>query len=179
MDFETLRVGDEGAVLFVEIAAPPEVVWRHVVSFAALTPPDEFIFRHGIAYPMRARIEGHGVGAIRHCEFSTGAFVEPIEVWDEPRLLKFSVRENPPPMEEWTPYPRVAPPHLHGYFCSQCGQFRLRTRPDGGTILEGTTWYHHHMWPARYWQVWSDFIIHTIHLRVLNHVKQLSERNQG
>ena len=42
--------------------------------------------------------------------------------------------------------------------------------------LEGTTWYYHRLWPARYWQVWSDYIIHTIHLRVLHHVKKLSER---
>jgi hypothetical protein len=43
--------------------------------------------------------------------------------------------------------------------------------------LEGTNWYHHHLWPADYWQLWSDHIIHTIHLRVLNHVKHLSEAN--
>ena len=33
------------------------------------------------------------------------------------------------------------------------------------------------LWPSDYWRVWSDHIIHTIHLRVLNHVKQLSERS--
>ncbi len=159
----------------IEIAAPPEVVWRHVVSFSELPPPTEFLFRHGIAYPMRARIDGRGVGAIRRCEFSTGAFIEPIEVWDEPRLLKFSVSENPAPMEEWTPYPRIEPPHLHGYFCSQCGEFRLHARTDGGTTLEGTTWYHHHMWPAAYWQAWSDAVLHRIHSRVLRHVKSLAE----
>jgi hypothetical protein len=159
----------------IAIEASPEVVWRHVVSFAELPPPTEFIFRHGIAYPLRARIAGQGVGAIRRCEFSTGAFIEPIEVWDEPRLLKFSVRENPAPMEEWTPYRRVTPPHLHGFLCSQCGQFRLVARASGGTTLEGTTWYHHHLWPAAYWQTWSDAIMHRIHTRVLRHVKALAE----
>ncbi|MEQ1858759.1 MAG: hypothetical protein ABMA13_02360 [Chthoniobacteraceae bacterium] len=159
----------------IEIAAPPEIVWRHVVSFADLPPPTEFMFRHGIAYPVRARIEGRGVGAIRYCEFSTGAFVEPIEVWDEPRLLKFSVSENPAPMEEWTPFRSVEPPHLHGYFCSQRGQFRLVVRADGGTTLEGTTWYHHHMWPSAYWQAMSDVVLHRIHARVLRHVRALAE----
>lgn len=159
----------------VEIDAPPQTVWRHVVSFAELPPPTEFMFRHGIAYPIRARIEGAGVGAVRRCEFSTGAFVEPIETWDEPRLLGFSVLENPPSMEEWTPYRHIQPPHIDGFFCSRRGQFHLIARADGGTTLEGTTWYHHHMWPASYWQAWSDAILHRIHTRVLRHVKALAE----
>ena len=159
----------------LDVAAPPERVWRNVVSFSELPPPDEWIFKLGIAYPIRASIAGTGVGAIRRCEFSTGPFVEPIEVWDEPRLLKFSVTSNPAPMQEWTPYPRVEPAHLHGFLVSDGGQFHLIPLPDGGTRLEGTTWYRHHLWPARYWQVWSDFLIHKIHLRVLRHVAQLSE----
>jgi len=159
----------------VIVGAPPERVWRNVVSFSELPQPQEFLFRVGVAYPVRAEIHGAGVGAVRHCMFSTGPFVEPIEVWDEPRLLKFSVTHNPEPLQEWTPYRHVHPRHLEGYLESKGGQFRLVALDDGRTLLEGTTWYHHRMWPARYWQVWSDYIIHRIHLRVLNHVKQLSE----
>jgi hypothetical protein len=160
----------------VVVSAPPEQVWRNVVSFSELPPPRETLFRLGIAYPIRARIFGAGVGAVRHCEFSTGPFVEPIEVWDEPRLLKFAVTKNPEPMQEWTPYRDLHPAHLDGFLESRAGQFRLERLSDGRTLLEGTTWYHHHMWPARYWQWWSDYIIHKIHLRVLTHVKQLSEK---
>jgi hypothetical protein len=160
----------------VIINAPPERVWRNVVSFSELPPPTEIVFKLGVAYPIRAEIHGHGVGAVRHCNFSTGPFVEPIEVWDEPRLLKFSVTQNPQPMQEWTPYRDVHPAHLDGYLESRAGQFRLVPLEGGQTLLEGTTWYHHHLWPASYWQLWSDQIIHTIHLRVLNHVKKLSEK---
>src|SRR5262249_54992988 len=70
----------------------------------------EWIFRAGIAYPIRAEIDGNGQGAERRCVFSTGAFVEPIEVWDEPRRLKFAVTSNPAPMPGWTPYPHIEPP---------------------------------------------------------------------
>ena len=160
----------------VIINAPPEKVWRNVVSFSELPPPTEMVFKLGVAYPIRAEISGTGVGAVRHCNFSTGPFVEPIEVWDEPRLLKFSVTQNPEPLQEWTPYREIHPPHLDGYLESQAGQFRLVPLDGGRTLLEGTTWYHHHLWPADCWQFWSDHIIHTIHLRVLNHVKQLSEK---
>ena len=159
----------------VEVNAAPPVVWRHVVSFPDLPPPREWVFRTGVAYPVRARIDGEGAGACRYCEFSTGPFVEPIQTWDAPRLLRFAVTDNPPPMTEWTPWPNVHPPHLDHFLVSHAGQFRLTPLPGGRTRLEGTTWYRHHMWPAAYWQLWSDFIIHRIHLRVLNHVKALSE----
>jgi len=162
----------------VIINAPPETVWRHVVSFTELPPPKELLFKVGVAYPIRAEIHGTGVGAVRYCNFSTGPFVEPIQVWDEPRLLKFSVSQNPEPLQEWTPYKNIHPAHLDGYLASQAGQFHLVPLDDGRTLLEGTTWYYHHLWPADYWQLWSDHIIHKIHLRVLNHVKNLSEADK-
>ncbi len=159
----------------VEINAPPSVVWRHVVTFSELPPPTEWVFRTGVAFPIRATIDGSGPGAIRRCEFSTGPFIEPITVWDEPRLLQFRVTSNPEPLQEWTPYREIHPPHLDGYLASRQGQFQLTALPGNRTRLEGTTWYQHHLWPVGYWQLWSDFIIHTIHNRVLHHIQQLSE----
>ncbi len=159
----------------IEVHAPPEKVWNQVVAFAEIPPPKELLFRAGIAYPIRAEISGHGVGAVRHCIFSTGPFTEPIEVWDEPRLLRFGVTANPAPLNELSPYGNIQPPHLHGYFVSKQGQFLLRALPGGRTRLEGTTWYQHTMWPAAYWHLWSDYIIRRIHLRVLEHIRATAE----
>jgi uncharacterized membrane protein YhaH (DUF805 family) len=161
----------------IEVNAAPDAVWKEVVAFAEIPPPEELIFRAGIAYPIRAEISGHGAGAVRHCVFSTGAFVEPIEIWDEPRLLKFSVTENPAPMREITPYASIEPPHLHGYFVSHQGQFLLTPLPGGRTRLEGTTWYSHTIWPETYWHLWSDYIIHRIHVRVLEHIRAEAEKH--
>jgi len=161
----------------IEINAPPEQVWRQVVAFTEIPPPQEILFRAGIAYPIRAEIAGHGPGAVRRCVFSTGAFVEPIEVWDAPRLLKFGVTESPSPLNELTPYGHIEPRHLHGYFVSEQGQFALTALPDGRTRLEGTTSYRDAIWPGEYWRFWSDYIIHRIHLRVLEHIKNEAESN--
>jgi uncharacterized membrane protein YhaH (DUF805 family) len=65
----------------VEINAPPERVWSHVIQFQPIPEPSDLVFRFGIAYPRYARIDGAGVGAVRYCVFSTGAFVEPITHW--------------------------------------------------------------------------------------------------
>jgi hypothetical protein len=161
----------------IEIAAPPEQVWKHVVTVSELPEPREWYFRAGLAYPQRARIVGSGVGATRYCDFSTGPFVEPIEVWDEPRLLRFSVTANPAPMQEWSPYTQVLSKHLHGYFISKRGQFRLTPLANHHTRLEGTSWYQHGLWPAEYWRWWSDAIIHRIHMRVLSHIRTLAEQD--
>ena len=69
-------------------------------------------------------------------------------------------------------HPPAAPPGIPGL---EAGQFRLVRLPGGRTRLEGTTWYQHGLYPAGYWRLWSDWIIHRIHLRVLEHVKRLSE----
>ena len=160
----------------IVVDAPPETVWRHVVEFPPLPPPTEAAFRAGIAYPTSATIEGRGPGAVRRCRFSTGDFVEPITVWDRPRRLAFSVAEQPAPMRELSPWGDVHPPHLDGFLRSRRGEFRLKRLPGGRTLLEGTTWYENRMWPARYWQAWSDGLIHTIHRRVLRHVAAQAER---
>ena len=157
-----------------EIDAPPDVVWRHVIAFSEMAPPTEWIFRTGIAYPVRARLVGNGVGAIRHCEFSTGAFVEPITAWEPGRRLAFDVAAEPPPMHEWGLGGALHPPHLDTLLRSRRGEFRLIARPDGGTRLEGRTWYELRAAPTMYWQLWSDAVIHRIHRRVLAHIARQS-----
>ena len=162
----------------VEIAAPPEVVWRHVVTFPALPPPTELLFRVGVAAPTRARIEGTGVGAIRYCDFTTGSFVEPITAWEENRMLAFDIVAQAPPMTEWSPYRKVNPPHLDGYFAATHGEFRLTPLPGGRTRLEGRTEYVVDMFPQAYWTLPAGRIVAAIHGRVLRHIAALSEEEE-
>jgi len=154
----------------VEIQASPDRVWQHVVAFPPIAEPADLIFRAGVAYPKQARIEGAGVGAVRYCEFSTGAFVEPITVWEPGRRLSFDVAEQPAPMREWSPYAKVVPPHLDGFFEARRGEFRLVRLTHNRTRLEGSTWYELHISPQAYWSVFADAIVARIHRRVLEHI---------
>ena len=163
-------------VTSVEVEADINEVWDLVVAFPEIEEPDELMFKLGISYPVNAKIEGEGVGAIRYCNFSTGSFVEPITNWTKPTLLQFDVKESPMPMKETSIYANLETPHLHDIVSSEKGQFRLRELANGKTVLEGTTWYRHDMWPNWYWGPLSDEIIHTIHRRVLNHIKIHAEK---
>ena len=159
----------------LEIDAPPALVWPNVIGFSELPPPDHWVFATGIAYPVRAVIQGEGVGAVRHCEFTTGPFVEPITHWEPPVRLAFDVAQRPEPMEEWSFYERVHPPHLESSFRAVRGEFRLIALEGGRTRLEGSTWYELELAPTGYWRVIADWIVHRIHTRVLAHVRTLSE----
>jgi uncharacterized membrane protein YhaH (DUF805 family) len=158
----------------IEVDAPPERVWPNVIGFSDLDEPPDWFFRLGIAYPRRARIEGEGVGAVRRCEFSTGAFVEPITAWEPPHRLAFDVVSQPAPMTEWSPYP-IHPRHLDGYLLSKGGEFDLEPLPGGRTRVQGTTRYTLAMSPSPYWTLYADALIHAIHWRVLRHIRGLSE----
>jgi uncharacterized membrane protein YhaH (DUF805 family) len=155
----------------VVIHAPPERVWPHVITFEPIPDPTDIVFRLGIAYPRYAHIEGAGTNAVRYCVFSTGPFVEPITDWEPGKRLGFDVTSSPEPLRELSLYASVSPPHLHGYLRSRRGEFRLIALSGGRTRLEGSTWYEIEMAPRGYWQIWSDFLIHRIHDRVLEHIK--------
>lgn len=159
----------------IVIDAPREEVWQDVIAFPDITEEPDWMFQYGVASPVRARIEGEGVGATRYCEFTTGSFVEPITVWDAPSHLAFDVVDQPEPLKELTPYRHIHPPHLHGTFLSVRGEFQLVELPGNRTELIGRTWYTVDMGPSIYWKNWTDFIIHRIHMRVLSHIKRESE----
>jgi hypothetical protein len=65
---------------------------------------------------------------------------------------------------------------LDGSFRSTHGEFRLVPLADGTTRLEGRTWYKLDIYPHAYWTLWSDWLVHKIHGRVLRHIKRLAEQ---
>jgi len=145
-----------------------------VIAFPKIAPPENWLFKTGVAYPIEAEIKGTGEGAIRYCRFSTGDFVEPITKWNNPHLLAFDVIKNPMPIKEFSIYSDLHTNHSHGHMTSKKGQFELIQKGDL-VLLRGTTWYRHSILPEFYWGAISDFIIHKVHIRVLNHIKQHSE----
>jgi Polyketide cyclase / dehydrase and lipid transport len=159
----------------IEIAAPSENVWQKLINLSQFPAPHEWYFHTGLAYPTSARIDGIGPGATRYCEFSAGSVVETIEVWNAPHILHFRVTETPAPMRERNPFGEISPKHLHGYKLSHQGEFHLTPLTGNRTLLEGTSRYQHGLWPVQYWRLWSDAVVHRIHLRVFQEIRRLSE----
>lgn len=175
----TVPVPERVVASEVVVNASPEAVWKQVIAFPPLPPTREWLFRAGVANPLRAEIKGSGVGAVRHCIFSTGAFVEPVTVWEPGRRLAFSVAAQPDVLRELTLWAGPRPPHLDDYLSCSRGEFILEPLPGGRTRLTGRTYYSLKMGPEAYWGLWSDAFIHRIHMRVLNHVAALAELDRG
>ncbi len=147
----------------VVIHASPETVWKNVVSFPPIDEAPDPIFAL-VAMPVEARIEGEGPGALRHCIFTSGifeAFDEPISTWRPPYELSFKVRAQPQSIDE--------------YIDVRGGLFRITDTGDGTTMLEGETWYEMKLRPVRYFGAWGQLLLHKIHMRVLEHIRNLSE----
>jgi hypothetical protein len=159
----------------IVVDAPPETVWRHVTDFPAIIKEPSAIFRAGVAYPTESDIRGAGLGAARQCLLSTGRLDETVTAWNPPYLLRFDVNSTPPAMHELSPWRDIDPPHLHGFYRSYRGEFRLTELPGHRTLVAGTSWYSHGLEPAQYWRLWSDYVVHSVHRRVLTHIKELSE----
>jgi hypothetical protein len=176
---EPRQAGVREVISAVVVDAPPEAVWRLVLAFPPLPPPSQLLFRAGVAYPTRAVLDAPRVGAVRRCEFSTGAFIEPITAIEPPRRLAFDVTEQPAPLRELSPYGALALPHLGSGMRAERGEFRLIPLSDGRTRLEGSTWYRLGLEPSGYWALWTDFIIHAIHTRVLEHIAHEAESRRS
>lgn len=149
----------------LRIRATPAQVWPHVLAFPTITAaPDYWLFRLGLPYPVATTNEGNRVGADRACQFSGGAvFEETIVEFEPQRRLTFDIVRSPPD------------PELLGHLDAQRGQFELQDNGDGTTTLTGRTWYSLHVRPAWYFEWWTQDIFRAVHLRVMQHVKQLSE----
>ena len=82
------------------------------------------------------------------------------------RLLTFEIVEQP------------SNPELLGHLTLHRGQFQLIENNDGTTTLIGRSWYTLHMRPLWYFDWWTRDVTSHVHLRVMEHIKALSERKR-
>lgn len=149
----------------VVIHAPPALVWSHLAAVPLIPErPNYWLFRLGLPYPTNATVTGQGVGATRQCVFSRHCvFQEKIVAWDPGRRLTFDVTAQP------------RDPEILGHARVRRGQFLLRDNHDGTTTLIGTSWYELYVYPSWYYDLWASAIARQVHLRVMDHIKTLSE----
>ncbi len=160
----------------IEISSPPDLVWKRIIAFPRIDAPLNPLFRVGISYPLEAQIVGSGLSADRKCIFSSGSFHEPILAWEQGKHFAFGVSAEPPLMKELSPYGEIRVRHLEDNdFRPLRADFYLTELPGGHTQLDGITTYQNRMWPAAYWRIWTDGIVHQIHYRVFRQVKDLAE----
>lgn len=165
---ESLYHSEQQAVLTdrIVIHAPPAKVWPHVLAFPEIPDrPDYWIFRLGLPYPTQTTNGGNFVGADRQCIFSNGIVIqERVAEFVPNEKLTFDVAEQP------------TDPEAYGHITLHRGQFVLQDNHDGTTTLIGSSWYTLHVRPRWYFDLWTRDMSSAVHLRVMNHIKRLSEQ---
>lgn len=160
----------------IDVAAPPEAVWTALTRGGAISGGPGLVGAAGLAYPVRGRLLGEGVGAVRLGRFSTGLARERVTEWAPGRRLAFTVLAQPPAMEEMSPYRRVHSPHVQGYFDTGTTRFALTRLAGGSTRLDVDACHVMRIEPALYWEPLARLAIRINLSRVLGDVKRKAER---
>jgi len=149
------------------IQASPEQVWKYVVAFPKIEEePSYWLFKVGLPNPVQSTAEGSFVGATRECIFSNGAVFEEVITELVPNeKLTFEITSQPDD------------PEIIGHLNILKGAFELQDNGDGTTTLIGSSWYDLQIKPSYYFDFWTRSIIKNVHLRVMDHIKELSEAN--
>ena len=151
----------------IVIHASPEEVWKHVVAFDKIKQKNQYwLFQLGMPSPMQTTVEGYHEGAGRKCIFSNGyIFDEKIVTFQPNKDLTFDIIEQP------------RDPEIMGHIDILRGQFLLKDNGNGTTTLTGNSWYRLYVFPTWYYDIWAKSITRNVHLRVMEHIKELSEKN--
>lgn len=147
------------------INATPEDIWKNVVAFDRIKRENKYwLFKAGMPSPIESTVTGHYLGAGRKCIFSNGyVFDEKIVTYEENRNLTFDVIHQP------------RDPEIMGHIDILRGQFILKDNGNGTTTLIGNSWYKLYVFPTWYYDRWAQSITRNVHLRVMEHIKELSE----
>ncbi|WP_131539110.1 SRPBCC family protein [Pedobacter nototheniae] len=148
------------------INASPAKIWGNVVAFDKIKQPNDFwLFKVGMPSPMQTTVTGYKNGAGRKCIFSNGyVFDEKIVTFDVNKNLTFDIVNQP------------LDPEIMGHIDILRGQFLLKDNGNGTTTLIGNSWYKLHVFPTWYYDIWAESVTRNVHLRVMEHIKVLSEK---
>jgi len=148
------------------INATPDKIWKNVVAFEKIKSPDQYwLFKVGMPSPMQTTVTANEIGAGRKCIFSNGyTFDEKIVVFDVNKNLTFDIVNQP------------QDPEIMGHIDIDRGQFILKDNGNGTTTLIGNSWYKLHVFPVWYYDLWAESVTRNVHLRVMDHIKVLSEK---
>lgn len=159
----------------IDIAVPTSRVWLALISDAPIGGEPRLVSLAGFAYPIRGRLLGHGVGATRLGQFSTGVAQERVTAWEPGKRLAFNIVGQPAMMEEMSPYRRVHAPHLYGYFETDETSFELHPLPAGRTRLIARATHRLRIDPVLYWEPLARWAIGMNVARVLKSLKNSAE----
>ena len=159
------------------IGAPPSRVWANLTEVRDIKPSElGWTFTQdvmGVPKPVDARLQGRGVGAVRHALWGRNVhFDEQITRWDQDHYLEWRFRFTPDSI------PRVLEGHVRvesSYLKVLRGDYTLMALPGGRTRLILRTHYWMRTPLNGYCAWWGRLFVGDFHRNVLRVIRERSQ----
>ena len=160
----------------IEIEASAEAVWREIREVPPIQPAEldgSFAYRIGFPRPIEARLEGEGVGAVRHATFEGGVtFVERVTAWDEGQALGFTIDASAVPSTTFDQHVAVG----GRYFDVLTGRYEIERVGPGRVVLHLTSEQRLSTRFNPYTRIWTDRFMSDIQSTILRVIRDRAER---
>jgi hypothetical protein len=158
----------------VEIAAPPEVVWRNVVRVPYIGEDEQrgsVFYTLGLPRPREATLSHEGSGGVRAARFDAGlTFLETVTTWRERDALAFTIE-----IDRTAPMPRPLAAVGGPYFDILDGEFRLRPLGGDRVLLELTSRHRVSTRFNAYAGLWTDWIMRDLQSSIVAVIEERAE----
>jgi hypothetical protein len=160
----------------IVIAADPATVWAQIREVPPIAPAElapSFAHRIGFPRPIAARLDGEGVGAVRHATFEGGVvFVERVTAWAPGRSLAFTIDAGAVPPTTFDQHVAVG----GRYFDVLEGRYRIEPLADGRVALHLASTHRLSTRFNGYTRLWTDLFMRDIQQNILQVIRDRSER---
>lgn len=148
-------------------SAAPQSLWRYTANYPRNPHAARWwLYQMGLPAPLQS-IGAPVVGGRRDCKLSGEVSIgEKIVVAQPSKKLEFIIDRQP------------QHPEIVRHFVLERGRIELSSDGQGGTWLQGTSWYHLNVAPVGYFNWWSSQVVHQTHERVFMWMDELARRDE-
>ena len=159
----------------IEIEASAAEVWAQIREVRPIAPEElggALAYRIGFPRPIEARLEGEGVGSVRHATFEGGVtFVERVTEWEAGEALAFTIDASAVPSATFDQHVAVG----GRYFDVLTGRYEIEPVAPGRVVLHLSSEQRLGTRFNAYTQLWTDRFMSDIQTTILEVVKARAE----
>lgn len=144
----------------IEVAAPPEEIWKRLVRMSSMDGDKPFLLQIGLPVPNHCELDGGGVGARRVCYFDQGVIGQEVTEWREAEHMTVKTTESTLPGRHWLTFKDAS--------------YELKKTPNG-TLVERKTSIGSKLYPRWYWRPFEAWGVESEHGFVLTSLKRTVE----
>lgn len=168
---QTRTVADQ-----IVIAADAATVWEQIRAVPPIRPDEldpSFAYRIGFPRPVEARLDGQGVGSVRHATFEGGVtFIERVTEWEDGRSLAFTIDASAVPSTTFDQHVAVGGP----YFDVLTGRYVIEEVGPDRVVLHLSSEQRLSTRFNAYTQLWTDLFMSDVQETILRVIRDRAER---